>query len=223
MGEVIVITSGKGGVGKTTTTANLGSALAMAGKKVALILLASGSSRRFGTENKLLRLINGKELFRYGLEALISAKKMLENYGINSKVFITGGNILECEGAEIIENPNRLEGISSSIRQGTKTAIKNNFNSVLFLAGDMLNFPDYDIARLVREFLSSGKLCGCAFSDYPANPGIFSETVYGELLNLSGDFGALKIIKSHQNNTHYYVVDQKKLFDIDTLNDIINL
>lgn len=37
MGEVIVITSGKGGVGKTTTTANLGSALAMQGKKVVLI------------------------------------------------------------------------------------------------------------------------------------------------------------------------------------------
>ena len=29
MGEVLVITSGKGGVGKTTTTANLGAALAM--------------------------------------------------------------------------------------------------------------------------------------------------------------------------------------------------
>ncbi len=37
MGEVIVITSGKGGVGKTTTTANLGSALAIQGKKVVLI------------------------------------------------------------------------------------------------------------------------------------------------------------------------------------------
>ena len=37
MGEVIVITSGKGGVGKTTTTANVGTGLAKEGKKVVLI------------------------------------------------------------------------------------------------------------------------------------------------------------------------------------------
>jgi len=37
MSECIVITSGKGGVGKTTTTANLGVALALMGKKVVVV------------------------------------------------------------------------------------------------------------------------------------------------------------------------------------------
>ena len=37
MGEVIVITSGKGGVGKTTTTANIGAGLSQLGNKVVVI------------------------------------------------------------------------------------------------------------------------------------------------------------------------------------------
>jgi septum site-determining protein MinD len=37
MGEVIVVTSGKGGVGKTTTTANLGTGLSLLNKKVVLV------------------------------------------------------------------------------------------------------------------------------------------------------------------------------------------
>ncbi|NLL17920.1 MAG: septum site-determining protein MinD [Clostridia bacterium] len=37
MGEVIVVTSGKGGVGKTTTTANIGTGLAVMGNKVVLV------------------------------------------------------------------------------------------------------------------------------------------------------------------------------------------
>src|SRR6202158_5539496 len=37
MAKVLVVTSGKGGVGKTTSTADLGAALATAGKKVVVV------------------------------------------------------------------------------------------------------------------------------------------------------------------------------------------
>ena len=39
MSEAIVITSGKGGVGKTTTVANIGTGLAMLGRKVVVLSL----------------------------------------------------------------------------------------------------------------------------------------------------------------------------------------
>src|SRR5215475_12384980 len=42
MSKVIVVTSGKGGVGKTTSTAALGAALAQAGQKVAVVDVAVG-------------------------------------------------------------------------------------------------------------------------------------------------------------------------------------
>ena len=57
MSEVIVITSGKGGVGKTTTTANVGTGLAMEGKKVVLIDTDIGLRNLdvvMGLENRIL-------------------------------------------------------------------------------------------------------------------------------------------------------------------------
>ncbi len=57
MCEVIVITSGKGGVGKTTTTANVGTGLAMLDKKVVLVDTDIGLRNLdvvMGLENRIL-------------------------------------------------------------------------------------------------------------------------------------------------------------------------
>lgn len=57
MGEAIVITSGKGGVGKTTTTANLGTALALMEKKVCLVDTDIGLRNldvAMGLENRII-------------------------------------------------------------------------------------------------------------------------------------------------------------------------
>ncbi|MBR6268504.1 MAG: septum site-determining protein MinD [Selenomonadaceae bacterium] len=57
MSEIIVITSGKGGVGKTTTTANLGVGLAMENNKVVLVDTDTGLRNLdllFGLENRIM-------------------------------------------------------------------------------------------------------------------------------------------------------------------------
>lgn len=57
MSEIIVVTSGKGGVGKTTTTANLGVGFAARGKKVVLIDTDTGLRNLdllLGLENRIM-------------------------------------------------------------------------------------------------------------------------------------------------------------------------
>lgn len=81
-GRTIVITSGKGGVGKTTATANLGSALAMRGHKVVVIDTDIGLRNLdvvMGLENRivydLVNVIEGKCKLR---QAMIHDKHKLE-------------------------------------------------------------------------------------------------------------------------------------------------
>lgn len=57
MGEAIVVTSGKGGVGKTTSSANIGTALALMGKKVCMVDTDIGLRNLdvvMGLENRIL-------------------------------------------------------------------------------------------------------------------------------------------------------------------------
>jgi septum site-determining protein MinD len=82
VGEVIVITSGKGGVGKTTTTANLGAALASMQHRVCLVDADIGLRNLdvvLGLENRIVYdLVDVVEGFARLRQALIKDKR-LEN------------------------------------------------------------------------------------------------------------------------------------------------
>ncbi|MCH2227547.1 MAG: septum site-determining protein MinD [Candidatus Caenarcaniphilales bacterium] len=80
MGRVIVITSGKGGVGKTTTTANIGAALAKQGKNVCVVDMDIGLRNLdilMGLENRVVyNLVDVIEGTCKVKQALVKDKKL---------------------------------------------------------------------------------------------------------------------------------------------------
>jgi len=84
MGEAIVVTSGKGGVGKTTTSANLGTALALLGKKVCMVDTDIGLRNLdvvMGLENRIIYdLIDVAEGRCRLSQALVKDKRFDELY-----------------------------------------------------------------------------------------------------------------------------------------------
>lgn len=80
MGKAIVVTSGKGGVGKTTTTANIGTGLALLGKKVCVVDADIGLRNLdvvMGLENRIVyNIVDVVEGYCRVKQALIKDKRV---------------------------------------------------------------------------------------------------------------------------------------------------
>ena len=98
MGEVIVVTSGKGGVGKTTTVANLGTGLAMLNKKTVVVDTDIGLRNLdviLGLENRivynLVDVINGSCRLK---QALIKDRRYPDLFLLPSAQTNSGKNLI---------------------------------------------------------------------------------------------------------------------------------
>ena len=83
MSEVIVITSGKGGVGKTTTTANLGTGLAKLDKKVVMIDTDIGLRNLdvvMGLENRIVYMNWNDKYYQAPLYTVEELLTLAESY-----------------------------------------------------------------------------------------------------------------------------------------------
>ncbi len=132
MSEVIVITSGKGGVGKTTTTANVGTGLAQLNKKVVMIDTDIGLRNLdvvMGLENRivynLVDVVEGKCKLR---QALIKDKKypdlcLLPSAQTRDKDAVTPEQMVELVNELKNDFDYILLDCPAGIEQGFKNAI----------------------------------------------------------------------------------------------------
>ena len=136
MGEVIVITSGKGGVGKTTTTANIGIGLSSAGKKVLVIDTDLGLRNLdvvLGLENRIV----------YNLVDVIESKCRLKQAVI--KDAIAGAQrsiVVTTPEVSSIRDADRIIGLleASGIRKNE--LLINRLRVDMVRRGDMMSVED---------------------------------------------------------------------------------
>ncbi len=153
MSEVIVVTSGKGGVGKTTTTANVGTGLAAAGKKVALIDTDIGLRNLdvvMGLENRIVyNLVDVVEGSCRVKQALIRDKRYPGLYLLPSAQTRDKSSVNESQMRKVIEQLRDqfdyiLLDCPAGIEQGFKNAIAGADRALVVTTPEVSAIRDAD-------------------------------------------------------------------------------
>lgn len=170
MGEAIVITSGKGGVGKTTTTANLGTALALQGKKVCLVDTDIGLRNLdviLGLENRiiydLVDVIEGRCKVQ---QALVKDKRFENGLYLLPAAQTTDKNAINPEQMKILVTELKrdydyiLIDCPAGIEQGFKNAIAGADRAIVVTTPEISAVRDADriIGLLEQEDIEPPKL-----------------------------------------------------------------
>lgn len=196
MGESIVVTSGKGGVGKTTTTANLGTALAALGKKVVVVDGDTGLRNLdvlMGLENRIVyTIIDVIEKRCRMKQALIKDKRfpnlcLLPTAQTKDKDDITTQQMLKLVNELKVEFDYVIIDCPAGIEQGFENAIVGADRAVVVVNPEITSVRDAD--RVI------GKLDAKGLDDHAVviNRLNYEMTERGDMLDISDIIETLSV------------------------------
>jgi len=197
-------------------------------KKVHIIYMAAGNSRRFGNNNKLLSVYNGKELFKHGLDTLTKLmKNKIPDAELSLTVVTRFDEILEYAAGYAVFSPESADGVSYTIRNGINYAIEKygQCDYLMFLVADQPKITAASIEKVIMEAVSGEhqeKTYALAYGDRKGNPALFHASLIPELLELKDDEGGSVVMK--KNKPHLvFTQNPMELYDIDTIYDLNGL
>ncbi|NCC81151.1 MAG: septum site-determining protein MinD [Clostridia bacterium] len=196
MGEVIVITSGKGGVGKTTTTANIGTALAKLNHKVVLV------DTDIGLRN---------------LDVVLG----LENRIVYDIVDVVKGN---CRLNQALIKDKRLEGLCLLPAAQTKDKNAISIEEIKKLTNELSEIFDYVIvdcpAGIEQGFKNA--IAGADRAIVVATPEVSSVRDADRIIGLL-EANEIKETRLIINRLRPQMVKQGDMMDIDDILDILSI
>lgn len=188
----------------------------MGKSKIAIILLAAGSSSRMGSPKQLISW-KGKTLLQNRIETAENSKA--------DKVFIVMGakreliSVITENKSEILVNENWEQGISSSIQCGVEAAQKGDYNAVLIMLADQPNVNSDYLNKLIKTYYNSeAKIIATKYNSGGV-PAIFDKKYFEDLINLQGDKGAQSLINNNLQDCELLKADFE-LWDLDSVGDL---
>jgi molybdenum cofactor cytidylyltransferase len=181
------------------------------------LVLAAGLSKRMG-EPKQNLLLAGKPILDWSTEAFLSSR-------VDDVIVIVNISGLRRHGIgrrlSYVVNPDPSRGLSSSLKLGVRSVRRGSEAVVVGLGDKPLVLPE-TINALVSTYRRTGArivvpVCG----GKRGNPVLFQRSMFGPILELSGDVGAREVMSKHEDEVlEVPVEDRGILLDIDTPSDL---
>lgn len=186
------------------------------GARIAAIILAAGSSRRMGADNKLLMEIGGKAMLRHCVDAALnsSAARTIVVTGHDSDAVAAS---LAGSEAVIAHNPHHGEGLSTSLKAGL-LAMRPDETHALVMLADMPGVTSAMMDRLMEAArkAADGAIVLATSNGKRGNPVIWSKPWFGALSELSGDTGARHLVEANRDQVVEVEIGEAASVDVDT-------
>ena len=179
------------------------------------IILAAGTSRRYGKTNKLVQIFQDKPIIKHVIDILLEEndpKDLLVVVGHEKNKII---NLIDNPNMKVVNNIDYEKGIGTSISCAMRN-LEDNIQGVMIIPADMPFISKVDLRNLENKFieLNSTKVVFPKYETSLGNPVILPKSYFDVLKNLKADEGARSNIK----NKDYVTVNAGigTILDIDT-------
>lgn len=186
---------------------------------VAGVLLAAGTSERFGARNKLLAPVGGVPLVRRAVGPLVEAD-------LDRVVAVLGHEAGRVDRAladlpvETVTNETYEDGQASSLRAGIEAVRADPPDAVVVALGDMPSVSPETIEALVAAYRAgAGTALAPAHDGRRGNPVLFDSRHYEALGDVEGDVGGRAVLLGSDGGALLAVDDPGVLRDVDGPSD----
>jgi molybdenum cofactor cytidylyltransferase len=184
------------------------------------VVLAAGTSSRYGESNKLLEQVDGEPLVGHAVESILSA-------GPDGVTVVLGHDAARMEAAladhevDLRTNDAFASGRSTSVATAVAAARERDADAVLIALGDMPFIRVESIETLLEAYArGAGDALAAAYEGKRGNPVLFDERFFDALSAIDGDVGGREILQSDPDAVGVETGDPGVLRDVDRPADL---